>query len=832
MWAAPQAFVETSRERIMRNLKALALLSLLLALPLRADEQQSYISYDDGGTIVRQTSDGRETEGRVNLPIYAGDEIVTGRRGRTEVVLADGNVLGIDRSSAVGFTSIAASFGTDDQESIIHLRYGKAMFYRARDSRGAARFDTEGATYFSAEEAMFSVETTSAGADRVVVFAGAVEVRTPDRTTVLRRGESAQLDSRGVYSAIRDSVGTADDFERWFAERSERYGARDSRYLDHSLAYAEEDLDRNGSWVNINGYGWGWRPNVALGWRPYYYGHWGYGWNGCLTWVSYEPWGWVPYHYGRWSYDAFYGWFWLPGAAYSPAWVYWWYGPGYVGWAPAGWYDCYRPYYGWAYSPYATASVGFGFYGRVHAGSVDLRPWTFVDSNTMVSNRVDRAAYTTDSIRSRLLRDNDGFATVSSGAARFTREEFRDPAAAINRRLTPGTREGGPSTSGGTPDVTPFFRRDGEVPSAIRDRVVRSRPSDGTTRTVSGTSGGLAPVGRGSVAPIGGGNVAPIGGGSLAPIGGGTEPADRVRRGTDLGTGTGTTSGGTGSVTRGGSSAGNDSGTVSRGSGSTGSGGGTVSRGSGSAGSGSGTVSRGSDAGQNNSDKGTVSRGGSSSGSNESAGRVARPRTSDPVTRSPETPASGNTSEWRGGAVRRGSEEPGSVSRTPESQPPTSDMNSWRGRTVERSGGGESSTKERSATPSTSRGSDVPRRVIDGIGGARVRRSEDSGSSSTSGSTARSSSGSRDSSSKASSSGSRDSSSKSSSSGSRDSSSKSSSGSDSSSKSSSSSSGGSKVDRSSSGSSSSSGSGSSGGSRSSGSSGSSGGGGARVHRGQ
>ena len=812
----------------MRSLKVLTLLSLLLAIPLRADEQQSYISFDDGGTIVRQTSDGRETEGRVNLPIYAGDEIVTGRRGRTEVVLADGNVLAIDRSSAVGFTSIAASFGSDDQETVVHLRYGKAMFYRAANSSGSARFDTEGATYFAAQEAMFSVETSSSGADRVVVFDGEVEVRTPDRNTLLRRGDSAQLDSRGVYSAIRDAVGTADDFERWFVRRAERFGGKDSRYLDHSLAYAEEDLNQNGSWVNISSYGWAWRPHVATGWRPYYYGHWGYGYNGCLTWVSYEPWGWVPYHYGRWGYDAFYGWYWLPGAAYSPAWVYWWYGPSYVGWAPAGWYDCYRPYYGWAYHPYATASVGFGFYGRVHAGSVDLRPWTFVDSTTMVSNRVDRAAYTTDAIRSRLLRDNDGFATVSSGAARFTREEFRDPAAAINRRLTPGTREGG-SGSAGSPDVTPFFRRDNEVPSTIRDRVVRSRPADGTVRTVSGASGGLAPIGRGSVAPIGGGNVAPIGGGSLAPIGGGTEASDRVRRGTDLGSGTGTTSGGTGSVTRGGGS-GSDTGTVSRGSGGTGSGSGTVSRGSGGTGSGSGTVSRGSGGGQNNSDNGTVNRGGSSSGSSDTAGRVARPRTADPVTRSSETPASGDANEWRGGAVRRGSEEPGSVSRTPESQPSTSNVNSWRGRTVERSGGSDSPARTSAAAPA-SRGSDVPRRVIDGIGGARVRRSDDSGSrDSSSGSTARSSSGSRDSSGSTarSSSGSRDSS---------GSSTRSSSKSDSSS-----SSGGSKADRSSSDSSSSSSgsrsSGSSDSSRSSGSSGgsrsssSNGGGGGRVHRGQ
>jgi len=45
---------------------------------------------------------------------------------------------------------------------------------------------------------------------------------------------------------------------------------------------------------------------------------------------------------------------------YAPAWVYWWYEPGFFGWAPAGYWDCYRPYYNWAYDPYRYSPVTFG----------------------------------------------------------------------------------------------------------------------------------------------------------------------------------------------------------------------------------------------------------------------------------------------------------------------------------------------------------------------------------------------------------------------------------------------------------------------------------------
>src|SRR5207253_5554393 len=209
--------------------------------------------------------------------------------------------------------------------------------------------------------------------------------------------------------------------------------------------------------------------------------------RGALTWVSYEPWGWVPYHYGRWALDPGYGWVWLPGTGYAPAWVYWMYGPSSIGWAPMGYYDCYRPYYNWAYRPYARASIGFGFFGRVNVTDIDLRPWTFVDANTVVNTRVDGASVTADIIRNRLARDAGGFATISSNPARFTRSDLRDPAAAVNTIARRGIGSGtGKEGSGSPADVTPFFRRDPELSQTVRDRVARNLPSDNGSRNVLG----------------------------------------------------------------------------------------------------------------------------------------------------------------------------------------------------------------------------------------------------------------------------------------------------------------------------------------------------------
>ena len=68
-------------------------------------------------------------------------------------------------------------------------------------------------------------------------------------------------------------------------------------------------------------------------WRPYTNGHWIYtdaGW----TWISDEPFGWATYHYGRWIRLRGFGWVWVPGEQWAPAWVSWRKGNDYVGWAP------------------------------------------------------------------------------------------------------------------------------------------------------------------------------------------------------------------------------------------------------------------------------------------------------------------------------------------------------------------------------------------------------------------------------------------------------------------------------------------------------------------
>ncbi len=102
--------------------------------------------------------------------------------------------------------------------------------------------------------------------------------------------------------------------------------------VDASFFYT--NLAPYGHWIEHGSDGWVWAPyDLASGWRPYTRGHWVMTDDGWL-WVSDEPFGWATYHYGRWNYDSQYGWLWVPGYDWGPAWVAWRNGGGYIGWAP------------------------------------------------------------------------------------------------------------------------------------------------------------------------------------------------------------------------------------------------------------------------------------------------------------------------------------------------------------------------------------------------------------------------------------------------------------------------------------------------------------------
>lgn len=481
---------------------------VLIAAPAAAadDRHQSYVSWEDGGAAIVQAFDARRIQAQRNVPVYPGDQIETARRGRVEVTLADGNVLALDRDSRAVIEQIAYSYeGPESSETVVSFSYGQMILHRPdATSAAAVRVDTAAASYAGSTDSIFSIDTTGRGRDTLSVFSGLVEVRTQEGRERVRPGEQVSVDHNGIYGSNVVVRGGTSEFERWYLDRAQRFGRSSSRHLPERFSRYERDLSGYGNWVWVGTHNtYAWRPSVGHGWRPYTDGYWAWSPSGSV-WVSYEPWGWMPYHYGRWTMAPGVGWVWFPSARYSHAWVYWVYGPSYVGWVPAGWYDCYPAYYDWRYRPYHTVSrdVRFGFHGRVSLRNLNLDGWTFVDSRTFFSNRVDQASLSLDAVRSRLSRDGDR-AVFSSVAARFDRSDREDPSRIVERVARQGLDRSsvtGRDGSGSLPDLTSFVRRDPELSPDLRAQVSRLGAGE-RAASARNVPAGVARPGAGASAP-------------------------------------------------------------------------------------------------------------------------------------------------------------------------------------------------------------------------------------------------------------------------------------------------------------------------------------------
>jgi hypothetical protein len=140
-------------------------------------------------------------------------------------------------------------------------------------------------------------------------------------------------------------------------------------------------LGSHGEWITVDAGVFAWRPmSVGADWRPYQYGRWIWTDDGWY-WDSDEPWAWAAYHYGRWYDDDYYGWLWIPGYDWAPAWVEWRYGGDYIGWAPLGPYAVYNPHYGMHYSRHWVTPYHY---------------WSFVDCRHMMQHDIHRYVYRTE----------------------------------------------------------------------------------------------------------------------------------------------------------------------------------------------------------------------------------------------------------------------------------------------------------------------------------------------------------------------------------------------------------------------------------------------------
>lgn len=348
---------------------ALALLALQPALVMAAVDrdrpgEDEYIgeSPERYAMVRRLEGDVRIRKGDLDeslergVPVAEGDVVES--RGRGVLQLADGTRIGF--AGATRFT-VAALFKDEKgrRQVMLRLDYGRIRVSGGEESEARVRVDCPSGTVQSDGRTVFTLECERDRTARLKVFHGRAGFITNRDEADLRAGERVtvyspedRLDRIRAFNTYDE-----DEFERWADDASTIRRGQSWDRVPGELRYYSDDLDEHGEWVEVADYGWCWRPRmVSAEWRPYWQGRWGcYG--GGMTWVSSEPWGYVTYHHGRWDWRAGFGWLWIPGVYYSPAWVAWNSWDGYCGWAPLG----YRNY---------PATWGYGAWNGYHCWNV------------------------------------------------------------------------------------------------------------------------------------------------------------------------------------------------------------------------------------------------------------------------------------------------------------------------------------------------------------------------------------------------------------------------------------------------------------------------------
>lgn len=479
--------MNASKKKLVPRL-ALAL-GLLASATAAAAENGSYGYFrvvEGPATLLQAGTDDRSTA-EINQPVLAGDRVSVPDRSRLEIVLADRNIVRLDGGSELILERLAASPDRSDRATVLRLLEGNLQLVVTQDSLGdeLPRVETPNATIYPQTFGVYRITADREGWSEVVVRRGTAEVVTDQGTSRVRADEKAVVEGDRYADIEVREAGGFDPLERWARHLDDDYASADVRYVDDNLRYSAAPLARHGSWIFVDGSPY-WRPRVASGWRPYFHGRWIYTPAG-LTWISYEPWGWVPYHYGSWDFLPGHGWAWQPGYVWSPAWVYWYWGPSYVGWCPTGYYTrFYGPRFGHGFG------FRFGVYGWAGGDWRHFHHWSFVRSSYFDHRSdhrhghrdgfwdgrrdVHRYAVPTDSstVRNGLER---GIITTDTKPLRPSTWTKPDDAVRALRagRNGPGAAE--------LPDVTSFIARKPDLSAAVA-RTVRA---EGDPNALDGT---------------------------------------------------------------------------------------------------------------------------------------------------------------------------------------------------------------------------------------------------------------------------------------------------------------------------------------------------------
>ena len=316
------------------------------------------------------------TPATLNYPLTTGDNLWTDQDGQAEIHVGS-TAIRLASNTEFSFLNL------DDQTTQIRLSTGSLNIrVRHLDPVEVVEIDTPNSSLSLVRPGSYRVDVQETGDTTATVRSGDTEVTAGDSSFSVLPGQAADISGIDSPSYQVGPANPPDDWDAWCAgrDRSEDRMAS-AQYVPREMI-GIEDLDANGTWRVVPGYGPVWQPTVvAPDWAPYRFGHWAWvdpwGW----TWIDDAPWGFAPFHYGRWA-SVGGAWVWVPGRivarpVYAPALVV------FVG--GNGWGSAYAPGGGVAWFPLGPREPYIPPYtvSTVYVRNVNISHVTVVNGQTI-----------------------------------------------------------------------------------------------------------------------------------------------------------------------------------------------------------------------------------------------------------------------------------------------------------------------------------------------------------------------------------------------------------------------------------------------------------------
>ncbi|MET3132016.1 hypothetical protein AAKU55_002286 [Oxalobacteraceae bacterium GrIS 1.11] len=277
------------------------------------------LAYSSGAVSFSPAGDDAWVQAALNRPLIAGDRLWADAGAQEEVQIGSA-ALRMDGNTLLTVLNV------DDRTMQLQLSQGRLnLRVRHLDANDVVEIDTPNLAFSIRAAGDYRVEVDPQGnATTVLVRNGQAEAYGEGNAYRIDPQQSYRFTGTDLHDYQLNPMAGADELDRWTVERDRRVdNSPSARYVSREVT-GYSDLDDNGTWRTVSGYGNVWVPShVAAGWAPYHDGHWAWvepwGW----TWVDDAPWGFAVSHYGRWT-NMQGSWGWVPGPVavrpvYAPA---------------------------------------------------------------------------------------------------------------------------------------------------------------------------------------------------------------------------------------------------------------------------------------------------------------------------------------------------------------------------------------------------------------------------------------------------------------------------------------------------------------------------------